>query len=415
VGKVWGKLYICAMATIKFIIRSNSETSSIYVRFKEGRVIDLTAKTKYITNSKDWSATKGQPKNLNDASFKKLNKDLKDLSIYLLEHYNNSVGKHTINTQWLKDFINPPKQTGAIPPKLSAYIDYYTLHKKNAIGSSTYKRNNVYKHLIERFEIETKREYFIKDIDANFKLNFEAYCTQKKYAHNTIARTVKFIKTICYHARNNGMETHFQLNNISVKLHKTDKIFLTIDEIEQIQHKALEQEYLINARDWLIISCETAQRVSDFMQFKKEQIRYEGKVPLIEFTQVKTGKKMAIPLSKKVMAILKTRKGEFPRQISDQRYNEYIKEVCKVAELNEITKGSKQKTEGKITRKESGTFEKWELVTSHIGRRSFATNNYGRIPTSLLINVTGHSTETMFLEYIGKTVTEKAIQLAKYF
>ena len=60
-------------------------------------------------------------------------------------------------------------------------------------------------------------------------------------------------------------------------------------------------------------------------------------------------------------------------------------------------------------------FEKWELVTSHIGRRSFATNNYGRIPTSLLINVTGHSTETMFLEYIGKTVTEKAIQLAEYF
>lgn len=50
-----------------------------------------------------------------------------------------------------------------------------------------------------------------------------------------------------------------------------------------------------------------------------------------------------------------------------------------------------------------------------IGRRSFATNNYGFIPTSLLFNVTGHSTEAMFLEYIGKTVTEKAIQLAEYF
>jgi hypothetical protein len=55
------------------------------------------------------------------------------------------------------------------------------------------------------------------------------------------------------------------------------------------------------------------------------------------------------------------------------------------------------------------------LVSSHIGRRSFATNNYGRIPTSLLINVTGHSTEGMFLEYIGKSNTEKAIQLAEYF
>ena len=55
------------------------------------------------------------------------------------------------------------------------------------------------------------------------------------------------------------------------------------------------------------------------------------------------------------------------------------------------------------------------ISTSHIGRRSFATNNYGTIPTALLIGVTGHSTETMFLEYIGKTDTQKAIQLADYF
>ncbi len=54
-------------------------------------------------------------------------------------------------------------------------------------------------------------------------------------------------------------------------------------------------------------------------------------------------------------------------------------------------------------------------VTSHIGRRSFATNNYGKIPTSLLISATGHSTEQMFLEYIGKTDTQKAMQLADYF
>ncbi len=408
-------VYICIMATINYFIQSKNNPAGIYVRLREGRNIDAKAKTKFAINPTDWSATKGQPKNLADASFKKLHEDLTNLSTDLLNHYNNSVNKNTINTQWLKDFINPPIQTGTIPNKLSAYIDYYTLHKKNAIGSSTYKRNNVYKHLIERFEIETKREYFIKDINADFKLNFETYCTKKKYAYNTIARTVKFIKTICYHARNNGIDTHFQLNNIVAKLQKVDKVFLTIDEIEKIQKKDLEFDYLINARDWLIISCETGQRVSDFMRFKKEFIRYEGKVPLIEFTQVKTGKKMAIPLSKKVMAILKKQKGNFPRQISDQKYNEYIKEVCKLAELNEIIKGAKAKTADKITRKESGTFEKWELVTSHIGRRSFATNNYGRIPTSLLINVTGHSTETMFLEYIGKTVTEKAIQLAEYF
>ncbi len=408
-------IYLCVMATIKFYIQSKNNPAGIYVRLREGVYTDAKAKTLFAINPNNWSALKGQPKNLKDESFKKLYEDLTALSTDLLNHFNKSVNKDTINTQWLKDFIHPPVQINEIPNKLIVYFDYYALHKKNAIGTSTYKRNNVYKHLVERFQKATKIDYFIKDVNANFKLSFEAYCKKESYAPNTIARTIKFIKTICYHARNNGIETHFQLNSIAAKIEKVEKIFLTIDELEQIENKKFDVEYLINAKDWLIISCETGQRVSDFMRFRKEQIRYEGKVPLIEFTQVKTGKKMAIPLSKKVMAILKNRKGNFPRQISDQRYNEYIKEVCKAAELKEIIKGSKSKTEDKITRKETGEFEKWELVTSHIGRRSFATNNYGRIPTSLLINVTGHSTETMFLEYIGKTVTEKAMQLAEYF
>ncbi len=175
----------------------------------------------------------------------------------------------------------------------------------------------------------------------------------------------------------------------------------------------LESDNHLNARDWLLISCETGQRVSDFLRFNKVQIRYEGDKPLIEFTQVKTDKTMTVPLSKKVMAILKKRKGEFPKEMSDQKYNLYIKEVCKLAGLTQKVKGSRKNPE--TDRKETGVFEKWQLVTSHIGRRSFATNNYGRIPTSLLIGATGHSTEKMFLEYIGKSDTQKAIQLAEYF
>ena len=40
----------------------------------------------------------------------------------------------------------------------------------------------------------------------------------------------------------------------------------------------------------------------------------------------------------------------------------------------------------KMTRKKSGIYAKHELVTTHICRRSFATNFYGDIPTALLIN-----------------------------
>ena len=140
-------------------------------------------------------------------------------------------------------------------------------------------------------------------------------------------------------------------------------------------------------------------------------IRYENKKPLIEFTQVKTGKIMTVPLSKKVMSILEKRDGNFPDKMSDQRYNEHIKDVCETAKIKKVIKGGLQIDNRKVI----GMYPKWQLVTSHIGRRSFATNNYGKIPTALLIGVTGHSTEQMFLEYIGKTDTQKAMQLADYF
>jgi integrase len=401
------------MATINFYLQSKNNPAGIYVRLREGTSIDAKAKTKFAINPEDWSATKGQPKNLKDENFKSLNNDLVNFRSDLLNHYNKGVVKDAINSQWLKDFITPPEQYGAVPTKLIAYFDYYTTHKKNTIGSSTYKRNNVYKHLVERFEKSNDRTYFIKDVNADFKLQFEAYCLAEGYAHNTIARTIKFIKTLCYHARNNGIETHFQLDAISPKLEKTDKVFLNTNELKLIEQGNIEPEYLVNARDWLLISCETGQRVSDFLRFTKEMIRYENGKPLIEFTQVKTGKIMTVPLSKKVMEILKKRGGNFPRQISDQKYNDYIKDVCKLAGLTNKVTGSLKDPE--TNRKKTGIFEKWELVSSHIGRRSFATNNYGRIPTSLLIGATGHSTEKMFLEYIGKSDSDKALQLAEYF
>ena len=121
---------------------------------------------------------------------------------------------------------------------------------------------------------------------------------------------------------------------------------------------------------------------------------------------------MAIALNSKVLSILAKRKGEFPRKISDQRYNEYIKDVCREAEITNQVQGGKLNIE--TSRKATGLFPKYELVTSHIGRRSFATNNYGKIPTALLMNATGHGTENMFLTYIGKTSTEQAKELSKY-
>ena len=63
----------------------------------------------------------------------------------------------------------------------------------------------------------------------------------------------------------------------------------------------------------------------------------------------------------------------------------------------------------------AGYYEKWQVISSHVCRRSFATNFYGRIPTSILMNITAHGTETVFLSYIGKTTYDNAFQMFEYF
>jgi integrase len=117
-------------------------------------------------------------------------------------------------------------------------------------------------------------------------------------------------------------------------------------------------------------------------------------------------------LHPQVKAILEKRAG-FPRSISDQKFNVHVKELCLVAKFTELIHGSKINKETK--RKEEKIYPKWELVTSHICRRSFATNLYGKLDNLTIMAITGHQTETQFLKYIKITNTEKADKLKEYW
>ena len=129
---------------------------------------------------------------------------------------------------------------------------------------------------------------------------------------------------------------------------------------------------------------------------------------------------MTIPIFPKVEEYLNKRDGNFPYKISDQKYNEYIKEVCEIAGINEMIYGKKQLniSDNKSEKKIRGVYDKYpkyELVTSHIGRRSFATNYYyNNKPIRLLKFMTGHSTEEAFLNYIGKKNKDIAMDIFSY-
>ena len=415
------------MASINFLYRSTKEKSNLILRllyryngtdFVIGSKINIEIEKNYWSKqhkkkSKDIDITNKQTE---------INNELNKIENYVLKSF-NSENTETINKEWLQtqvdNYYNPIEDIH-IPTNLIGYIDFYLDYRKNEITETTKSKCRVIKNKLIKYEAFSNKKILIKNINDSFKNEFVNYQKEREYSQNTIQREFVNIKTFCKHARYLGIETHPQLDSLRIDRLKVEKIYLTYEDLTKIEDISKRQltDSLDNAKDWLVISCYTGQRVSDFMQFTDEQIRIENGKHLLEFTQKKTGKNMTIPLHPKVLEILNKRNGKFPYPVSDQKYNGFIKRVCELAEINELTKGSKlveTDTDSKIYRKKSGTYKKHELVTSHIGRRSFATNFYGEIPTSFLISMTGHSTEAMFLNYIGKSNKDIALEMAKYF
>jgi integrase len=413
------------MASINFLYRSKRETANLTLRLLyRFNSIDFVfaTNTKIQVTKEYWNKTHNL-KRIKDIDL--LNKqteitnELNKIQNHVLTAFNetdtNLITKDWL-TQTIEKYYNPIIKT-EITTELNKYFDYYLQLKQNSITKNSHKRYISTKNLLTKYEKKNKTLLQIKDVNLSFKDSFERYCITESYAPNTITKAIKMIKTICLHAKDNRIETNYQLDSIKTKYHKTETIYFTFAELQTIEQTKYNDS-LENVKDWLIISCYTGQRVSDFMNFTADKIRVENGKNLLEFTQKKTNKIMTIPIHPKVLEILNKRNGKFPKPISDQKYNDYIKEVCKIAGLTDLVQGSKKletAPNSKKFRKDTGLYPKFDLVTSHIGRRSFATNFYGQIPTSYLIYVTGHSTEAMFLNYIGKSNKDLAMEITNYF
>ena len=413
------------MATINFLYRSNKKKGDLTLRLLYrymGSDYTLGVNSR-ITVEQDFFKKQLNQKKLKDINLineqSRVKNLMNDLSVHIIEKLNKT-NTNVLNKEWLEfqveQYYNPIELKPKVPVYLTDYFDYYI--ELLITNRNTKKKLVTTQNKILKYESGIiNRKVLIEEID-NLELNnFKKYLTELSYNQNTILVDFTNIKTICRHAKT-ALSVNDEIFNWSLKKEKIAIVYLNFDEINKIIEINDLVNYLDNARDWLIISCFTGQRVSDFMNFTKSMLRTEkntkGKeIIFIEFTQKKTKQNIALPLHPEVIKILNKRNGEFPRPISDVKYNKYIKIIVKKAGITEEVIGSK--IDGIINRKVKKTYPKDELITSHIGRRSFATNFYGVIPTPLIMSATGHMSEKMFLNYIGKSQTDRAKSLSNYF
>lgn len=360
-----------------------------------------------------WDIEKKRPKNIYIKKYKKLNNKLDFIKKEFGSYINQIVvQKKEINQKAISKVIKKILQNEMSQPDstLLFFMNKYISDRKDFICYSTYKRYKVFYNLIQRFEGYHMCHLVIEDINMTFIKNFILFGKEEKYSDNTIYRTIHFVKTILNFIETKGVKTY--LREINIKRENQQKEIVSLSEKEIIMiNKADIPNCLKTAKDWLIISCYTGQRFSDFIQFSMGKIiDIEGKV-CIKFVQKKTKKEIILPLHPVVINILKENENSFPEPLSITVYNEQIKLIAKIAGINYMLNANKRIGH----RGKSLILEKWQAMTSHIGRRSFATNFYGKIPTPLLMHATGHSSEQTFLKYINNSDNEYIINLSNYF
>lgn len=183
------------------------------------------------------------------------------------------------------------------------------------------------------------------EVDLTFHSDYKKFATTKLgLSINSIGKDIKQIKTVCLDARDRGYDINKQAESRKFTMQSEPTLFVTLteSEINTIKGHEFKQNYLSNARDWLIIGCWTGCRVGDLMQLDNNNIIHNNKgQKFIRYTQSKTGKQVDLPIHPQVNEVLE-RLGSFPRPISFVNFNLYIKEVCKLAGLTQLVKGTRQ-------------------------------------------------------------------------
>ena len=297
---------------------------------------------------------------------------------------------------------------------LEDFIKNSSTKNVNGYGTIGLAKNTIrtYKSLyriLKSFENDSNRHLFIYSFDKLISEDFTRYLKiDKNYSDNYCGQLLKLLKIILRDAEKSGFEIHPYCNYISsFKQKSSDRIIHTLnpEEIKSIKSLKNISENLKDSYSWLLIGLSIGQRISDVLSLTQDNVRNAPNGLYIDMIQRKTKTPVTIGVADAM--VIDIILNDFPKTVSQVVFNKQIKTICKNVGIDDLVKGFKNNPIKK--RKEVVVAPKYEFVTSHIMRRSFATNYFGKIETPLLMNITGHSKESTFLTYIGTHQNKDAL------
>lgn len=315
---------------------------------------------------------------------------------YLIEYMNQNAGKEDGPTFW-----------SLIDRFIKGEIKF---RGRNKSQSSLNNYSAVKKHL-KSFEVKKKYPLNFEVITLDFFYKYTSYLSEDLgLSQNTISKDISILKVFMGEAIDLKLTTNLEYlhKKFTVPEVEIDAVYLTEEEIIKLfRFDFGDNIKLERVRDLFVFGCFVGLRFSDYSDIKPENIVKEKGEYFVKLLTKKTGELAIIPCNPIVLEIFKKYDhipNKLPKSLSNQKFNDYIKEVLKKAKFEEV---------GRLAT--NPILPLYQCVSSHTARRSFATNYYLQgFPTLDLMKITGHKTEKAFLKYIRVSKLDSAMRLSAH-
>lgn len=286
--------------------------------------------------------------------------------------------------------------------------------RQNDWTHSTFEKFAAVKNHLKNFRSELSFDFF----DEEGLTEYVQYLREVREMRNsTIGKQLSFLKWFLRWSFKQGMHSNNAYDTFKPKLKDTQKkiIFLTWEELNKLREFKIPptKQALERVRDVFLFQCFTGLRYSDVFNLRRSDIKGDH----IEVTTVKTSDSLIIELNDHSKAILdKYKDVEFENDkalpvITNQKMNDYLKELAELAEINEPVRQTYYKGNERIDE----VTPKYALLGTHAGRRTFICNALALgIPPQVVMKWTGHSDYKAMKPYIDIADDIKASAMSKF-
>ena len=325
------------------------------------------------------------------------------------EAFNNRHGQNEKTELASADTSNAPSNF------YEAFDDFVRVcGRQNDWTHSTFEKFAAVKNHLKNFRSELSFDFF----DEEGLTEYVQYLREEREMRNsTIGKQLSFLKWFLRWSFKQGMHSNNAYDTFKPKLKDTQKkiIFLTWEELNKLREFKIPptKQALERVRDVFLFQCFTGLRYSDVFNLRRSDIKGDH----IEVTTVKTSDSLIIELNDHSKAILEKYKNvEFENDkalpvITNQKMNDYLKELAELAEINEPVRQTYYKGNERIDE----MTPKYALLGTHAGRRTFICNALALgIPPQVVMKWTGHSDYKAMKPYIDIADDIKANAMSKF-